>query len=230
MPIVFACIVPTDLGAAATKTVDGVARLAERFDVATVETLIVIVGRGAVARQSIGISPGDDELSKRSAEEASRSAIPHATDRHLDRPPIIDHLGPPLESVSIVTIAASALSLRFHFDFGRALGRALAGHDRRAAIVCTAALSGASETRRARQFDGHYRDAIEGWDVKWLTHVESTYRHDASEDCLAQTAILMGALSDWRIQPRVLSYEAPAGTGLLVAAIDVLGPRRGRRG
>jgi hypothetical protein len=208
MPIVFACILPTDLDASATKTAHGVARLAEHVDTIRPDTLVVIVDRGAVARQSIGISPGDDELSKRIAGGASQAAIPHTKDRHLDRPPMIDHLGPSLETAQTIAITASALSLRFHFDFGRALGRALATHGPSAAIVC---------------------DAIEGWDVKWLTHVESTYRHDAAEDCLAQTAILMGALSDWRIQPRVLSYEAPAGTGLLVAAIDILGPRRSRK-
>ncbi len=62
--------------------------------------------------------------------------------------------------------------------------------------------------------------------MKWLVRLDSAYRRDAAENSVPQTAVLMGALSGYRIQPRLLSYESPFGVGRLVAAIDVLGPRR----
>ena len=75
------------------------------------------------------------------------------------------------------------------------------------------------------QFDERYRQAVEEWDVDWMLHVDTSFRHHAAEDAVPQTSLLMGALSDLEVQPRVLSYEGPFGVGYLVAAIDVLGPR-----
>ncbi len=232
MPLVYACISPTDLDPAARRTVDAVQKLIEELSLAQLETAVLIAGQSAVARQSIGLDAGDSDrthaLSKRIAEEAHRDTIPLATIRHGERPSILEHLSGALDGSELLTITTSSLSIRFHFDFGRALGRALKLDEARTAVVCAVRLASTSEARRARQFDTHYRKAIEEWDVKWLTHIDPSFRRDAAEACVPQTAVLMGALSGYRIQPRVLSYEAPTGTGLLVAAIDVLGPRRKR--
>jgi aromatic ring-opening dioxygenase LigB subunit len=78
-------------------------------------------------------------------------------------------------------------------------------------------------------FDKQYRRAIEDWDVKWLVGLDRELRRRAGEDAVAQTAVLMGALSPYRIQPRVLAYERSSAGGQLVAAIDVLGLRRRQR-
>jgi hypothetical protein len=75
-------------------------------------------------------------------------------------------------------------------------------------------------------FERHYQRAIEEWDVRWLAGLDAESRRLAGEDAVAQTAVLMGALSGARISARLLAHEA----GALVAAIEVLGPRRGRRG
>jgi aromatic ring-opening dioxygenase LigB subunit len=232
MTLVYACISPTDRDPAATRTVEAIQRLIEELSLARPETVVLITGRSAVARQSIGLEAGESdrtrELSKRIAEEAHRDTIPLATVRHAERPPILEHLRSALDGAEVFAITTASLSIRFHFDFGRALGRALEHYDARTAVVCTATLASTSEARRARLFDSHYRKAIEEWDVKWLTHIDPSFRHDVAEACLPQTAVLMGGLSGYRIQPLVLSYEAPSGIGLLVAAIDVLGPRRAR--
>lgn len=230
MPLVFACICPTELDPAASRTIDALQRLAEELSVAQPETIVLITAQSTVARQSIGLDAGDNErtqaLSKRIAEGARESTVPVTIVRHRERPSIIEQLSASLSEVAVLSISTSSLSIRFHFDFGRALGRALQSEATPTAVVCTATLASTSEARSARLFDSHYRKAIENWDVKWLTHVDSSFRRDAAEACVPQTAVLMGALSGYRIQPRVLSYEAPSGRGLLVAAIDVLGPRR----
>jgi aromatic ring-opening dioxygenase LigB subunit len=141
-----------------------------------------------------------------------------------------------LAGARLLPINISWLEPRFHFDLGRAIGRALAGYDRRVAFVCSVDLSHAlspdapsSFDRAGAVFDERYRRTIDTWDVKWLVNLESSFRGHAAEDAVPQTAILMGALSSYSIQPRVLSYESPFGVGYLVAAIDILGPRRGSR-
>ena len=129
----------------------------------------------------------------------------------------------------LLPMATCRLEPRFHFELGQAVGRALTRYDRRVAIVCSADLGHALQAhqRTGRLFDEQYQRAIAAWDVKWLVGLESSYRRDAAEDGVPQTAILMGALSGYRIQPRLLSYESPFGVGRVVAAIDVLGSRRG---
>ena len=132
----------------------------------------------------------------------------------------------------LLPMTISWLGPRFHFDFGRAVGRALAAYERRVVFICSADLSHALQPGTkggydpaGHVFDERYRRTIEQWDVKWLVHLEPDFRRHAAEDAVPQTAVLMGALSGYRIQPRVLSYEGPFGVGYLVAAIDVLGPR-----
>jgi aromatic ring-opening dioxygenase LigB subunit len=104
------------------------------------------------------------------------------------------------------------------------------------AFICSADLSHAllpgapnGYDPAGKVFDDQYRRAIEAWDVKWVTHLDSSFRRRAAEDAAPQTAVLMGALSGYRVQPRILSYEGPFGVGYLVAAIDVLGVRRKSR-
>ncbi len=129
----------------------------------------------------------------------------------------------------LLPMATCRLEPPFHFKLGQAVGRALTRYERRVAVVCSADLAHAlkAHQRSGRLFDEQYQRAIATWDVKWLVGLESDYRRDAAEDGVPQTAILMGALSSYRVQPRLLSYESPSGVGRIVAAIDVLGPRRG---
>ncbi len=141
-----------------------------------------------------------------------------------------------MAEASLLPMTPSPLEPRFHFEFGRAIGRAVEGYERRVAFVCSADLSHALSPDAPERydpagkvFDERYRRTIEEWDVKWLVGLDSDFRTHAAEDAVAQTAILMGALSGCRIQSRVLSYEAPFGVGYLVAAIDILGTRRASR-
>ena len=128
----------------------------------------------------------------------------------------------------LLAMTTCRLEPRFHFELGQAVGRALTRYDRRVAVVCSADLAHAprAHQRAGHLFDEQYQRAIAAWDVKWLVRLDAAYRRDAAEDSVPQTAVLMGALGGYRIQPRLLSYESPSGVGHLVAAIDVLGPRR----
>jgi AmmeMemoRadiSam system protein A len=141
------------------------------------------------------------------------------------------YLQPGLGEARLVTVAPSFAAPAYHYDVGKAIGRALARLGRRAAVICSADLShclmpGApgGYNPAGREFDEAYQDAVATWDVDWMLGAEREYRIRAAEDAVSQTAMLMGALSDCRLRPRVLSYEGPFGVGYLVAAIDVAEP------
>jgi AmmeMemoRadiSam system protein A len=144
------------------------------------------------------------------------------------------YLRPGMRGARLVAMAISFLSPQAHYVLGKAVGHALTRLNRTAAIVCSADLSHAllpgapnGYDPAGHQFDERYRRAVEDWDVDWMLHVDTSFRHHAAEDAVPQTSLLMGALSDLEVHPRVLSYEGPFGVGYLVAAIDVLGPREG---
>ncbi len=129
----------------------------------------------------------------------------------------------------LVPLTPSTLSPQGHYAFGEALGRALRRLDRRVAIVCSADLShcllpGAPSPYdpAGRRFDNAFQEVITHWDVDWVLNTTSDFRYHAAEDAIPQTAMLMGALSAYRVRPRVLSYEGPFGVGYMVAAIDVI--------
>jgi hypothetical protein len=133
----------------------------------------------------------------------------------------------PEGAAALLPVACSLLDARYHFEFGRAIARALDGYEPSVAAVCEVETSrppgaGGRFDPAAGSFDQQYRRAIERWDVKWLLHLDAEFRRSANESAVAQTAVLMGTLSGSRIQPRVLAQHQ----GQIVAAIDVLGPRR----
>ena len=143
------------------------------------------------------------------------------------------HLRSGMRGARLVTVAISFLPPEAHYALGKAMSGALTRLGRRAAIVCSADLSHAllpgapnGYDPAGHEFDERYRRALEEWDVDWMLHVDLGFRHNAAEDAVPQTSLLMGALSDLEVHPRVLSYEGPFGVGYLVAAIDVLGPRK----
>jgi hypothetical protein len=222
MPIVYACIQPQSPGES-ERTVAACRAVSQELGAYEPE-LVVAIAAPPEPHSMIGVS-GDAEPAARAGAEAKKDAIPVEAALHIDDR-LAGLLREDIEAAAWLWITTARLGLRFHFEFGRALARAIEREERRIALVCLTDLSRTKDARVARTFDEHYRRAVEEWDVKWLVQLDSETRRRAAEDAAAQTAVLMGALSGCRIQPRVVSYEAPEGGGLLVAAIDVLGPRR----
>ena len=133
-----------------------------------------------------------------------------------------------LEKARLVAVTPTFQGPQYHFKVGEAIGRALEALGRRAVIICSADLShcltpGAPSgyNPAGREFDAAFQDAIATWDVDWVLATERDFRIRAAEDAIPQTAMLMGALSNYGLRPRILSYEGPFGVGYMVAAIDV---------
>ena len=216
MPIVFACIMPNG---ASGRTRPALAEVAEELSGASADVAIVIAAARRPA-QAIGISSSEDgaDIADLILRAADAEAIPVATQRGDVAVP--DAIAGSLSDMARAGIATSRLQPRFHFEFGRIAGRVLAEREERAAVICE---TGLAADRAGRAFGDRYRRAIESWDVKWLAGLDPETRRLTGEACVAQTAVLMGALSWCRIQPRVRHYDENAGA--IVVTIDVLGPR-----
>jgi AmmeMemoRadiSam system protein A len=141
------------------------------------------------------------------------------------------YLRPGFGEARLVVVAPSYQGPRYHYKMGQSMGRALDASGRRVVIICSADLShcllpGApgGYNPAGREFDEAFQDAVATWDVDWVLGAEREFRIRAAEDAISQTAMLMGALSEHRLRPRVLSYEGPFGVGYMVAAIEVAQP------
>lgn len=128
----------------------------------------------------------------------------------------------------LVPVTPSYRPPEYHYEIGKIIGHILGSLGRRTAIICSADLShclmpGAPNgfDPAGREFDEAYQDAVATWNVDWVLSARREFRIRAAEDAVSQTATLMGALSECRVRPRVLSYEGPFGVGYLVAAIDL---------
>jgi hypothetical protein len=214
MPIVYACICPTAPPTEDSRTSDALRRVADELSGYEPELALFIAPARSGATK-VGVFASDNTISDAVATEAKADALP------------VEHLlrwtagAPPLAlaaDVATLSIATCGLDPRQHFEFGRAAARAIEPLERRIAIVCAIELSKANA-----QFNDHCRRALASWDVKSLVNMDASFRRAAREHAVAQVSLLMGALGGYRLQPRELSYEA----GQIVAAIDVLGTRRG---
>lgn len=237
MPIIYACVCPHMAGGS-ERFADAAQAASEELASFRPEVLLVVNVCGAWVRRTIGVLTAGEAvlgrearainvaLAERIVQEARTASLPVEPLRRWEG--TLNLACAPPERARLVAIAVSALEPRFHFEFGRALGRALDDSGERAAIICAVDLSRSPHEAAGRIFDEHYRRAIEAWDVKWLVGVEADVRRRARESAVAQTAVLMGALSTYRIQPRLLAFEASEHGRRLVAAIDILG-ERGKR-
>lgn len=131
-------------------------------------------------------------------------------------------LGKGLGTAATVLVGICARQPSEHFEFGKALNRAVERRGCKTAVVCSADLSHTvkPQTPAGEQFDRDYCRAVADWDVDWMLSRSVQNRREAAEDAVLQTSILMGALSDRRVSPRVLSYEAPFGVGYMVAEVE----------
>jgi hypothetical protein len=216
MPIVYACIVPITATPAGGRIGDALQRIAEELAGYEPE-LLVFVGPTTGGATRIGVH-GGYKLAEGIVAEAKTYDLPtESLRRWSGDEPIF-----PLDVPSL-RVAACALEPRAHFEFGRAAGRVIDTDERRIVTICAVELS-----RGSVQFDKHYRRALESWNVKSMAGMESSFRRNARERAVAQTALLMGSLGAYQVQARELCYEPSASGGYIVAAIDILGRRRAR--
>jgi hypothetical protein len=217
MAVAYACIVPIDAPVESSRAGEALSRVSQEL-AGYRPGQTVLVAPGASGATKIGVQGDDTELVSRLVAKAKERTVPTETLRRWSGDePLIALATPSL------CIATCALEPRLHFEFGRAASSVLDPDDPPSAIVCAVQLS-----KDQAHFDTHYRRALEPWDVKSIVNMDSSLRSAARERAIAQTALLMGALGGYRIQPRELAYEPSASGGYIVAAVDVLGRRKER--
>jgi hypothetical protein len=217
MPVVYACIVPSG---SSTRTRAALEVVETELSNSDAGVTVLIAARKPGQAIGVGSSPDAEELADLMLRAAEAELIP--TVERRGEVVVPEAIAAGIGELPRIGITTSRLQPRFHFEFGRVIGRVLSEREERAAVVCEVGLA---SDRAGRAFGERYRRALEAWDVKWLVGLDPETRRLAGESCVAQTAVLMGALSWCRIQPRVLHYDENAG--VLVATIDVLG-RRGK--
>ena len=216
MPIAYACICPTTPPQSETITSDALRRVADELSGYEPE-LVLVIAPAASGASKIGVFASDSTLLDRIVVEAKKNAVP--VERLLRWT-----IGEPALAVDAperAYIATCGLDPRLHFEFGRAAARAIESLEQRIAVVCAVQLSKGNQ-----RFDAQYRRALASWDVKSMVNTDVPSRRSARERAVPQTALLMGVLGGYRVQPRELSHESSPTGGYFVAAIDVLGPRR----
>lgn len=233
MPLVYACICPPVSPPEGSRTAGALTRIGEEQASFDVETTLLITSNGG-QHEAIGVLTAPQCAGREVDVELARDLLAQGTAAGVRTTELRRWEGAlpyPVEAMAgarLLVVTTSWLEPRTHFEFGHALGQAIAKSERRIEIVCAAALAHGADPA-AGVFDKQYRRAIEDWDVKWLVGLDREFRRRADEDAVAQTAVLMGALSAYRIQTRVLSYQASSAGGQIVAAVDVLGWRMRER-
>jgi hypothetical protein len=231
MPVVHASICPLRLDP--ERVPDAVGHALDQLTDSSPEALFVIVP-GVTGTTKLGLVSDDvSDLAVRIETGARTEAIPVRSLSHYSGPgeALLRRMAAAMPGARVIVAATAHLDLRVHFEFGRAAGRVLETDGTPTAVACGVELSKGPHAARtpAGWFAERYRRAVESWDVRWLVNADAAVRRRAGESAAPQTALLMGILSWYDIQTRVLAYEAQGGEGGLVASIDVLGPRGKRR-
>jgi hypothetical protein len=211
MPIVYACIVPVSSPLEGDALATALERVSEELSLYETD-LAVFIAPGASGRTKLGVTNAEGDLLDAILASTARDALPvERLMRWHDAEPVVG-LG-----TRRLRIATCSVEPRVHFEFGRAVARTLAAAAERIAIVCAVEIS-----KSGGRFDERYRRALAAWDVKSIVNTDAASRRAAGERAIAQTALLMGVLGGYRVQPRELAYN----DGRIVAAIDILGRRK----
>jgi AmmeMemoRadiSam system protein A len=131
----------------------------------------------------------------------------------------------------VVPLTFSLLPLSSHFTFGQAIQRAAERANRDVAVVASGDLSHrlipsapAGYDPMGEVFDRKITEAVAAHDVDAIMNLDDRLIDRAGECGLRSIAILLGALDELEVEPRVMSYEGPFGVGYLVASFDMKQP------
>ncbi|MEK7280869.1 MAG: AmmeMemoRadiSam system protein A, partial [Chloroflexota bacterium] len=146
-------------------------------------------------------------------------------------------LGRGLGEVALVPLTFSWLPLSLHHSFGQVLGRVAQDSSKRVAIIASGDLSHrlipdapAGYHPQSHLFDERLTHAVARWDTAAILNLDPDLIDQAGECGLRSIVILIGALSEFKVKPQVLSYEGPFGVGYLVASLNIESGNPGGQG
>ena len=134
-----------------------------------------------------------------------------------------------LQGASLVPLTFCWLSLKEHFDFGKAIRKAAERSKKRVALIASGDLSHrlipgapAGYDPMGKIFDQKLVNALSWLDVNSVLNLDKEIIERAGECGLRPVVILLGALDGLKVEPRILSYEGPFGVGYGVASFEVV--------
>jgi AmmeMemoRadiSam system protein B len=179
--------------------------------------------------------PNDPELVQLIQAEAAKAGVPLASlgrnDYDLDWGVMVPlyFLGRALKGASLVPLTFSWLPWKTHFEFGKAIRKAVEQSCKRVAIIASGDLSHrlipgapAGYDPKGKIFDEQLVKAISCLDTKHILSFDPELVERAGECGLRSITILMGALEGLKVKPEVLSYEGPFGVGYMVASLEII--------
>ncbi|MBU4369926.1 AmmeMemoRadiSam system protein B [Patescibacteria group bacterium] len=162
-----------------------------------------------------------------SASSADKPDVPLTmmTEPHLDYGTFIPlyYFFQEYKDFSIIPVSHCSLDYQQHLDFGQKLREELTLTNKRVAIVASAGLSGCSEKEKPKdtsigqQFDQKMIKLIKNKKTDQILKLNQKLIEKSGQCGLRPILILLGILKELNYQPEILSYEAPFGTGYLVA-------------
>jgi len=130
----------------------------------------------------------------------------------------------------IMPLAYSMLEAKTNFKYGEILGKIIKESKKRIGIVASGDLSHrltqeapAGFSPKGKEFDEKLVDLLEKGETEKILNIDKNLIEEAGECGYRSIAILLGALSEFRISNlefRILNYERPFGVGYLVANIE----------
>lgn len=129
-------------------------------------------------------------------------------------------------TIKIIIAGFSAQSRAAHFTFGQIIKEACQKSPQNIAVIASGDLSHRifeeGSELIGKKFDSIILDNIKVFKPKNILDIDPELQEEAGECGYRSLLILLGALDNLKIQPEVLSYEAPFGVGYLVANFKIL--------
>lgn len=127
-----------------------------------------------------------------------------------------------LKDIKVIPLYYSGLDLESHFNFGRQLKGELQASKENVAVVASGDLSHrltknapAGFSPKGKKFDKKLIELITKMKYRDILSMDESLITEAGECGLRSILILLGMLDGIKVEPKVLSYEAPFGVGYL---------------
>lgn len=178
--------------------------------------------------------PAGVKLKDKIKDSAENKGLPIREERvksldHGSLVPLFYLTGPGKKQVKILPLAFSDLDYNTHFQLGKIIGDIIAGSDKKIGVCASGDLSHRLKPEapagfhpEAQEFDKKLTTFLKNKNNQGIINMEPALIKKAGECGLRSVIILLGVLTNFDWNPRIISYEAPFGVGYLVADFEIL--------
>ncbi|MFH1537045.1 MAG: AmmeMemoRadiSam system protein B [Patescibacteria group bacterium] len=251
MPLIFSAIAPhppiiiPEIGKGeetrAQKTIDALKELEGELYMAKPDTIFIISPHSPISPDSFSLNLSTDfhnpetklnfncdvemisKIKEMSNNEFQNIPVNIITEPKLDHGVCVPlyFLTQHLPQIKIVPISFCLLDNISHVEFGKLLHTAAQLSNKRIAIIASGDLSHSASTPQGKTFDHTLQKLLVEKDFNGIIKLRPDLITKANECGYRSILILLGALDDLNITPKIYSYEAPFDVGYLVAEFSL---------